>query len=1135
LQGQGEARYLREVKVPTRRGNILDRNGEPLAVSTPVDSVWVNPTGIPMGYLGLTDVLPIYYGDALFKTLLAPLTYTPGEFLNPGKDGMKTPQCEMLDREFNSLSLPEKIEYDFSCSAAREGGVIKIYQDDVTNTIPAGAIKLGEGAFGFTTFYNADIVIALCMLRLPNDYLLNILNSEHYKGEDIIVETYITNPSEDIETYNLKLVVNDPFGRESVVHSKNVTVLSGREAEVLLLFRPKMAVYPKGTYRMLISVERESDGLILDVWGDDMDESTDLVINLIDDVELEILDFNSEISHNGTLSVPVRVMNQGALPAYVNIEMAVMSPNGFVFDVQLDERIYIASHKSQIVTLEWDPAKAVEEQSRRNLVVDLPFGEYKVLVSMFDAESVLYSSEIMNAEAEDVEKLVFQADDMFHLKGAEKESGGNGWSIAPQYPPTKGYLCKSQDPTEMDEGEYVAQFHLMIDDNNLDNKQVANVSVWFGDEVVGYREIMRHDFINPNTYQFFNVNFDTRGRRNQALSFRTYWEGNCWMKQDRVEVIPFQPSARVENTEMTTKPLDFEYTSFQMLAETQIVAFLTKEGDHYVSAELFYEVGDVSGSFDIPKTDQCYAFTLYHYPKDVITMSTKGLGGGKDLRISAVRTLETYIIQKKGRKLIDVEHGYSGDVVDITLTESTSNLKIKDTLTLEDLSLKNWSVNISAGFDDEFDRPYVNLSSPYDWAEFDVDIPNSKAQRISIEAFEEIDTPMAIKCRINNSEKELEVTFAFLGGSGLWVQNSTNVMLASGQYTFRLSQTREGYHAKMYPEIFVSPIPVPDHAEQSNKKVKEAGNSASVCILGLGFNIDLSWVPKIPGIPIPGVEIPKLEIGDCLKLSIVDEAREDVEKLEVGGKYYLRIRIEYEHTMGSASEEKNATHKSGIKYKFKVQSDSPGLESITFIVGVELGFIYSEHEETGIRYPAVKSFNPYELGIKIKIRIKAWSNPGIFILDIITACTTGVMASSIPGVETAMNILFSVFRAIGFDIGAGLYLVIEAHAIFTPYFKLAFHVYPLGSLWAKMIIDFWFFSFTVIDLAINLVLPIAISLVVDASHSPWWVYIEFWIRIGGKLVLFEIKLFEEEWKISFFKIWISGGPSRYALPQAAGG
>jgi cell division protein FtsI (penicillin-binding protein 3) len=43
LQGQGEARFMRELEVPTRRGNIVDRSGEPLAVSTPVDSVWVNP------------------------------------------------------------------------------------------------------------------------------------------------------------------------------------------------------------------------------------------------------------------------------------------------------------------------------------------------------------------------------------------------------------------------------------------------------------------------------------------------------------------------------------------------------------------------------------------------------------------------------------------------------------------------------------------------------------------------------------------------------------------------------------------------------------------------------------------------------------------------------------------------------------------------------------------------------------------------------------------------------------------------------------------------------------------------------------------------------------------------------------
>ena len=43
LQGQGEARFMREVTIPSTRGVISDRNGEPLAVSTPVDSVWVHP------------------------------------------------------------------------------------------------------------------------------------------------------------------------------------------------------------------------------------------------------------------------------------------------------------------------------------------------------------------------------------------------------------------------------------------------------------------------------------------------------------------------------------------------------------------------------------------------------------------------------------------------------------------------------------------------------------------------------------------------------------------------------------------------------------------------------------------------------------------------------------------------------------------------------------------------------------------------------------------------------------------------------------------------------------------------------------------------------------------------------------
>ena len=42
-QHQGDQRFLREVPIPTSRGMIVDRNGEPLAVSTPVESVWANP------------------------------------------------------------------------------------------------------------------------------------------------------------------------------------------------------------------------------------------------------------------------------------------------------------------------------------------------------------------------------------------------------------------------------------------------------------------------------------------------------------------------------------------------------------------------------------------------------------------------------------------------------------------------------------------------------------------------------------------------------------------------------------------------------------------------------------------------------------------------------------------------------------------------------------------------------------------------------------------------------------------------------------------------------------------------------------------------------------------------------------
>lgn len=43
LAREGDARFSRVLEIAAHRGTITDRYGEPLAVSTPVDSIWVNP------------------------------------------------------------------------------------------------------------------------------------------------------------------------------------------------------------------------------------------------------------------------------------------------------------------------------------------------------------------------------------------------------------------------------------------------------------------------------------------------------------------------------------------------------------------------------------------------------------------------------------------------------------------------------------------------------------------------------------------------------------------------------------------------------------------------------------------------------------------------------------------------------------------------------------------------------------------------------------------------------------------------------------------------------------------------------------------------------------------------------------
>ena len=56
LTDQGVQRQIRTLETPAYRGAILDRFGTPLAISTPVDSVWVNPAEILLDTAALKTV-----------------------------------------------------------------------------------------------------------------------------------------------------------------------------------------------------------------------------------------------------------------------------------------------------------------------------------------------------------------------------------------------------------------------------------------------------------------------------------------------------------------------------------------------------------------------------------------------------------------------------------------------------------------------------------------------------------------------------------------------------------------------------------------------------------------------------------------------------------------------------------------------------------------------------------------------------------------------------------------------------------------------------------------------------------------------------------------------------------------------
>lgn len=117
LQSQGDARTLRHEAIPAHRGMITDRNGEPLAISTPVVTLWANPQELP--------------GDAIQRVILA-------QALGMSLDDFDARVARFASREFMYLRRHMTPEAAQRVLDLRTPGVYK--QREYKRYYPAGEV-----------------------------------------------------------------------------------------------------------------------------------------------------------------------------------------------------------------------------------------------------------------------------------------------------------------------------------------------------------------------------------------------------------------------------------------------------------------------------------------------------------------------------------------------------------------------------------------------------------------------------------------------------------------------------------------------------------------------------------------------------------------------------------------------------------------------------------------------------------------------------------------------------------------------------------------------------------------------------------------------------------------------------------
>lgn len=108
LRVQGDARHIRKIPAAVHRGMILDRYGEPLAISTPVYSVWLNPQEVDQNNKDLkylANILDISFSGVQKRIA----TYHKKKFIYIKR--LITPKLSATVRDLNITGVGLQREY----------------------------------------------------------------------------------------------------------------------------------------------------------------------------------------------------------------------------------------------------------------------------------------------------------------------------------------------------------------------------------------------------------------------------------------------------------------------------------------------------------------------------------------------------------------------------------------------------------------------------------------------------------------------------------------------------------------------------------------------------------------------------------------------------------------------------------------------------------------------------------------------------------------------------------------------------------------------------------------------------------------------------------------------------------------